>query len=571
MPMDVIRAGIGITKTIRNVTRLKEIVLVFAKHGLDEFITLGVTSKIPNFVLPKSKKAIREELQERPERDVGEILGMRLRQCFEELGPAFIKFGQLLSTRDDVIDSSFTDQMKLLRDKVRPIPLSEVRQEIERRLGKKIEEVFSELEEHPIGTASIGIVYRGTLLSGERVVLKVRRPGIEKIIDTDFSILNYIFVQAERVSEELRYLGISRVLKDFSVSLQSELNFNIEALNSKRLAKVIEQYDDSGIFYFPKVYEEYTSESLLLMEFMEGIPFTNSKEIANRLSELEPKFQEGIRVLLKGFLMDGFFHADLHGGNFFLRPNNQIGLIDFGLIGTLTPKSRKSLMALLFAIINFDFEKVVYEFLDVAEYEKIPDIDNLISDVRDALSPYVGLTLQQISFGALLKSTLYTLKSHLLFLPREWFIVFRALITLEGVGKSIGVDTDILSLVENDIRKIIQQSVSKEEIIEESLWAVKDVVTTSRSIPRHIKWFLRELSKNGYAIELKHNDLLQSSKNVQSGIIFFGYIFMSCTFLFCGLQFIDSNISDAASVSKLTWVFWFLALGAFFKAARSLK
>lgn len=571
MPMDVIRAGIGITKTIRNVTRLKEIVLVFAKHGLDEFITLGVTSKIPNFVLPKSKKAIREELQERPERDLGEILGMRLRQCFEELGPAFIKFGQLLSTRDDVIDSSFTDQMKLLRDKVRPIPLTEVRQEIERRLGKKIEEVFSELEEHPIGTASIGIVYRGTLLSGERVVLKVRRPGIEKVIDTDFSILNYIFVQAERVSEELRYLGISRVLKDFSVSLQSELNFNIEALNSKRLAKVIEQYDDSGIFYFPKVYEEYTSDSLLLMEFMEGIPFTNSDEIASRLSELEPKFQEGIRVLLKGFLRDGFFHADLHGGNFFLRPNNQIGLIDFGLIGTLTPKSRKSLMALLFAIINFDFEKVVYEFLDVAEYEKIPDIDNLISDVRDALSPYVGLTLQQISFGALLKSTLYTLKSHSLFLPREWFIVFRALITLEGVGKSIGVDTDILSLVEGDIRKIIQQSVSKEEIIEESLWAVKDVVTTSRSIPRHIKWFLRELSKNGYAIELKHNDLLQSSKNVQSGIIFFGYIFMSCTFLFCGLQFIDSNVLDVASISKLTWTFWFLALGSFFKATRSLK
>lgn len=569
--MDVIRASIGLTKTIRNVSRLKEIVLIFAKHGLDEFITLGVTSKIPNFVLPKSKKAIRDELKERPERDIGEILGMRLRQCFEELGPAFIKFGQLLATRDDVVDSSFTDQMKILRDKVKPIPLDEIRPEIEKRLGKKIEEVFQELSPEPIGTASIGIVYKGVLLSGEKVVMKVRRPGIEKLIDTDFSILNFIFQNAEKVSEELRAVGISRVLKDFSASLHTELNFNIEMVNAHRLASVLEQYDDTNVFYFPKFYEDYCSESLLVMEFMEGVPFTHSQEIQSRLHELDPKFQEGLRILLKGFLRDGFFHADMHGGNFFLRPNNQIGLIDFGLVGSLTPKSRKNLMALLYALISFDFEKVVYEFLDVAEYDKIPDIDKLINDVRDALSPFVGLTLQQISFASLLKSTLMTLKSHSLFLPREWFIVFRALMTLEGVGKSIGVDTDILALVENDIKKIIQQSVSKEELIEESLWAIKDVASASRAIPRHLKWYLKELSKNGYAIELRHNGLFESSRIIQNGIFFFGNVVIACTFILAGLHFVDQNIQSFYDIPKLTIVFWILAFMILVRSTRFTK
>lgn len=569
--MDVIRAGLGITRTIRNVNRLKEIVLIFAKHGLDEFITFGVTSKIPNFVLPKSKKAIKDELSEQPSRDWGEILGLRLRQCFEELGPAFIKFGQLLSTRDDVFDSAFTDQMKILRDKVKPIPLEEIRAEVERRLGNKIEDVFESIDPMPIGTASIGIVFKAVLKNGEKVVLKVRRPGIERVIDTDFSILSYIFVQGEKVSEELRSLGISRVLRDFSISIQNELNFNIEALNSKRLAKVLAQYDDNDLFHLPQIYDELSSEDLLVMELMDGIPFSNSTGIANRLSELEPKFQEALKILLKGFLRDGIFHADLHGGNFFLLPNNQIGLIDFGLLGSLTPKSRKNLMALLFALINFDFEKVVYEFLDVAEYEKIPDIEMLINDVRDSLSPFVGLTLQQISFSALLKSTMMTLKSHSLFLPREWFIVFRALITLEGVGKSIGVDTDILTLVEGDLKKIIQQSISKEEVIEESLWALKDVVSASRSIPRHLKWYMRELSKNGYAVELKHNNLEGLSTSIKSGLVFLGYSVLACTFTFSGVRFVGESVGTLSDIPKISWLFWFLAMAAFFRAMRSLR
>ena len=185
--MDLIKTGIGISKTIRNVSRLREIVLVFAKHGFDEFISLGITSKIPNFVLPRSKRGIKEELDLETEKDWPKVLGYRLRLCFEELGPAFIKFGQILSSREDLFDSSFIDEMKLLRDKVKSVPFSEVESQIEMSLGKPISKVFKSIDPTAIGTASIGVVFKGELLDGRQVVLKVKRPEIEKMMESKVS------------------------------------------------------------------------------------------------------------------------------------------------------------------------------------------------------------------------------------------------------------------------------------------------------------------------------------------------------------------------------------------------
>ena len=197
---------------------------------------------------------------------------------------------------------------------------------------------------------------------------------------------------------------------------------------------------------------------------------------------------------MKTFLKDGFFHADLHGGNFFLLENGTIGIIDFGLMGTLSKKGRKNFIAIIYSLITFNYENVVYEFLEVAQYDKIPDVDKLISDVKDALSPYVGLTVQQTDFSKVLKAVVSTLKTHEIFLPREWFIVFRALITLDGVGKSLGQDFDIYAMMEGDIKEIISSSLSKDELMEEGIWAAKDIISIARVVPRHIRWFLKDFS-----------------------------------------------------------------------------
>lgn len=557
--MDLIKAGIGLSKTIRNVGRLQEIVMVFARHGFDEFITKNTTNKIPNFVLPKSKKRIRDELANKSEKDWNQVLGFRLRKCFEELGPAFIKFGQLLSSRDDLFHVSFLDEMRMLRDKVKPVGFEEVRSHIESSIGGTVENVFSTFQKEAIGTASIGVVFRATLKNGLPVVVKVRRPGIEKEIETDFSILMFLSMQAERVSKELKYLGISRVVNDFSLTLHRELNFHVEALNCERLQRNIEKHDVEKLYYIPKVYKEYSSDSVLVMEELIGIPFSRNSEILSRRDEIIPKMEYGVRLFLKTFLKDGFFHADLHGGNFFYLNDGKIGLIDFGLMGNLSKSGRHHFIAIIYAILSYNYENLVYEFLDVAEYDTIPDTDSLIRDVREALSPFVGLTVKQTNFSDLLSVILTTLKKHQIYLPREWYIIFRALITLDGVGKQLGIDLNIFGILEGDIEEIIESTFSKDELLEETAWAARDLTSTLRLLPRHIKWFLRDFAKKGYAVEVKNTGYEKEFRSAIGAIIFLGYSLLASVFLYSGIMiFNNREISHWAQIPTGSWILWSL-------------
>ena len=570
--MDLIRAGRGLSKTIRNVGRLQEIVLVFARHGFDEFITNNVTAKIPNFVLPKSKKRITDELKEISEKDWNQVLGFRLRKCFEELGPAFIKFGQLLSSREDLFHPSFIEEMGMLRDKVKPVAFVEVLPLIERSLGKKLDKVFREVDPNAIGTASIGVVYRAVLLDGTPVVIKVRRPGIEKEIETDFSILMFLAHQAERVSAELRYLGISRVINDFALTLQRELNFNVEALNCERLKKNLEKHDDKKLYYIPKVFKEYTTEEVLVIEELLGVPFSNNEMISAKKDEITPKMEYGVQLFLKTFLKDGFFHADLHGGNFFYLNDGRVGIIDFGLMGSLSKNGRHHFIAIIYALLTYNYENLVYEFLDVAEYDTIPDIDSLVRDVREGLNPFVGLSVKQTNFSDLLNVVLNTLKKHQIFLPREWYIIFRALITLDGVGKSLGIDLNIFGILENDINEIIESTFNKEELMEEAAWAARDMTSSLRILPRHIRWFLRDFARKGYAFEVKNTGYEKEFSAFIGAIIFLSFSITASIFIFSGIFIIGSkDIRYWSDIPTLSWILWSFGLLLFSSGLGSLK
>lgn len=564
--MDLISAGRGISKTMRNVGRLQEIVRVFARHGFDEFITTAVTNKIPNFVLPKSQKKISDELRNKSEKDWNQVVGFRLRKCFEELGPAFIKFGQLLSSREDIFHQSFIDEMKMLRDQVKPVSLNEVLPTIEKSLGKKVGEVFKEINAEAVGTASIGVVYKATLLNGDSVVIKVRRPGIEKEIETDFSILLFLSHQAERVSKELRYFGVSRLVNDFAVTLQRELNFNLEAMNAERLKKNLEKHDDKKWFYIPSVYKEFSSEEILVMEEIKGIPFTQLNLIfKNRdRDDVVNRMEYGVQLFVKTFLKDGFFHADLHGGNFFLMEDGRIALIDFGLMGNLSKQGRHHFIAIVYALLTSNYENLVYEFLDVAEYDGIPDIEKLVRDVRESLSLYVGLSVKQTNFSELLMVVLTTIKKHQIYLPRDWYVVFRALITLDGVGKSIGIDLNIFGILEQDIEEIVQSTLNKDDMIEEAAWASRDITSAIRIFPRHFRWFMRDFARKGYAVEIKNSGYEKELENVTSSISFLAFSIIAGILVFSGVFLLaGKEVHTWSNIPTLTWILWSVGLVLF--------
>jgi ubiquinone biosynthesis protein len=559
--MDLIRASKGLTKTIRNVGRLQEIVRVFARHGFDEFITSNVTNMIPNFALPKSKKRITEELQNKSEKDWNHVLGYRLRKCFEELGPAFIKFGQLLSTREDIFHPSFIEEMKMLRDQVKPVELNEVLPIIEKSLGKKINEVFTTIDSKAIGTASIGVVYQATLIDGTPVVIKVRRPGIEKEIETDFSILMFLASQVERVSVDLKYLGISRLVNDFAMTLQRELNFNVEALNAERLKKNLEKHDVNKLFHIPVVYKEFSSEEVLVMERLVGTPFSKIETIKSKTEELIPKMEYGIELFFKTFLQDGFFHADLHGGNFFYLDDGRIGIIDFGLMGSLSKNGRYHFIAIIYAIISYNYENVVYEFLDVAEFEGVPDVDALVRDVRDGLNPYIGLSVRQTNFSELLSVVINTLKKHRIYLPREWYIIFRALITLDGVGKNLGMDFNVFGVLEKSVGEILETTLNKDEILEEAAWGLRDMTSTLRIFPRHFRWFVRDFAKKGYAFDVRNSGYERELNQLGGSLAFIGFAITASVFVFSGVFLLNGiDIKSWADIPTMTWILWSVGL-----------
>lgn len=559
--MDIIKTGLGISKTIKNVSRFREILTVLSRHGFSELIVKsGLDKVIPGFVLPARVSELKRE--DLSSDEWWQIFGEQLRRSFEELGPSFIKLGQLLSTREDILDPALIRELKLLQNQVKGIPFETAKEVIEENLGKKLSEVFLDIDEKPIGTASIGVVYQARLHDGRKVVVKVRRPNIRKLILTDFEILIFIVQQLERVSSEIRFLGLSKMISEFFKSTQTELNFMIEAQNCERLKKNLEVIDKDGYLVVPKVYREYTTQEVLVLEFLDGKPFNQFHSIAEIGEDMVHKLEKSVQLFTHTLLADGFFHADLHGGNFFVLKDRRIGIIDFGLMGTLSKKNRANLIAILYAVITYNFDNLVYEFLDVAEYESVPDHEELIRDIKDSISPYIGLSVKETNMTELVRNLIRTLSKHELYLPREWFIIFRALMTLDGVGKSIGYDINIFQVLEKDLPGLVKEMLSQKNAQEELMWVAKDVVSSLRIVPKHLKWFLKESSKNNYSLELRVRDLDRLSKGINRSFYALGLSLMASVFVFCGALFVRNvNVVSLNDIPLLSWIFW--AIGGY--------
>ena len=238
-------------------------------------------------------------------------------------------------------------------------------------------------------------------------------------------------------------------------------------------------------------------------------------------------------------------------------------------MGTLSKRSRQNFIAIIYALVNYNFENLIYEFLDVADYGNIPDVDGLIQDVKAGLGPFVGLTAQQTDFSLVLQIVLKTLREHDLYLPRDWFVVFRALMTLDGTGRSLGIDIDVYSVLAEDIGELIEKALSKEDLMEEAIWTGRDFLTSMRILPRHLKWFFKEWSKRSYGIEIIHKGHETPILQLTLAIQFIGYIFLSDIFTLSGVLLVeDLSVLLYSSVPVICWVFWALGVAAFLQGLR---
>ena len=370
-----IRDITGIGRTYRNLNRFRQILTVLLKYGFGDLLEL---LKLDQYVeaglkIISRNQPIRVEKLTRPE---------GLRMALEELGPTYIKLGQILSTRPDLIPVDFLSELSKLQDKVPPFPFTAVRKIIESELKFPLEKIFTHFEEQPLASASIGQVHKARLQDGKEAAVKVQRPGIERVIEVDLEIMMYLAKLMERHIEELALHRPVKIVEEFARTLEEELDYRMEASNMERMAL---NFLDDPATYIPAVYRDYSTMRVLTAEFVDGIKVSDLQQLDAAGLNRKLITDRGAEILLQQIFDLGFFQADPHPGNIFVLPDNVICLIDFGMVGSVDRRTRESFVELIDAVVRKDGYRTSQIFLEIVDREEEPDLRLLERDIADLL------------------------------------------------------------------------------------------------------------------------------------------------------------------------------------------
>lgn len=476
---------------MRDLPRLQEITTVFIRHGLGDTVRrIGIANVLERAgqILHWTEGAASLRLEP----------AERMRLAFEELGPTFIKLGQVLATRVDLLPPRWIAEFEKLHSEVPPVPFEELLPALEGALGRSPFELFSDLETIAHGSASIAQVHRARLADGAPVVLKVRRPGIRAKIDADLRILGHIAELIESEIPDARRYRPVEIAAEFARSLERELDFTMEARNVERFIK---NFAGDPYIVIPKVYPQWTSEALLVQEHVQGIPGTDHAAV--EASGLDKKLlvARGAECVLKMILIDGFFHADPHPGNVFYLPGNRIVMIDYGMVGRLSAVRRRQVVDLLAGIARLEEEPMLEVLIDWAGDAHV-DEAKLIADVNELVFDYETMPLKDIRIGTLLRQFAAIVRQHSIVLPSDLTLMFKAIITLEGLGRQYDPEFHITEHLTPWLRRALRQRYYPEEIIKRGRGAVTEFLGVMGSVPRDLARLLREARRGKAKVDL---------------------------------------------------------------------
>ena len=471
-----IRDITGIGRTYRNLNRFRQILTVLLKYGfgdLLELLKLDQTVEAGLQMISK-KQPVRVEKLTRPE-------GFRM--ALEELGPTYIKLGQILSTRPDLIPVDFLSELTKLQDKVPPFSFIAVRKIIESELKFPLETIFAQFEEQPLASASIGQVHKARLKDGKEAAVKVQRPGIERVIEVDLEIMMYLARLMERHIEELAVHRPVKIVEEFARTLEGELDYRLEASNMERMAL---NFFDDPTTYIPTVYRDYSTMRVLTAEFVEGIKVSDLQRLDAAGLDRKQITERGADILLQQIFDHGFFQADPHPGNIFVLPENIICLIDFGMVGSVDRRTRERFVELIDAIVRKDAYRTSQVFLEIVDREEEPDPRMLERDIADLLSRHLYRPLQDIRVGKLLQQLLETAARHRLRIPPDLFLMMKALTTVEGVACMLDPDFDIFHKAEPFIRRILLGRFTPQRISGDMIQLASDLMKFAQQFPKDL-------------------------------------------------------------------------------------
>lgn len=531
--MSLLSAPRQVSRTFKNIGRIKQISSVFAKYGFQELMgKLGFSRFIP-------------EKYQRSETEIKFTAPERLRMAFEELGPTFIKLGQLLSSRSDLLPPEYVRELSKLQDQVSPLPFLVIKNSVERELNASLAELFSSFTETPLASASIGQVHTAVLKTGENVVVKVQRPGIDTLIKTDVSVLTGLAASVEKYFPETRVLAPQVFVEEFFQAMSLELDFILEANNILKSRANLKELPE---VYVPEVHLQLCTPRVLVIEKLSGTKLDSIPELEAGGFDRKSLAETTARAFLKTALEDGFFHGDLHPGNLFALPaegelGNRVGMIDFGIMGYLTPRARESLLRIFVALSEEDFETICLEFAELGSSRGKTDFDSFQRAVHATVAPYLGLPLSTLNVGKVLIDATAVAARHDIRIPREWMLIFKALYTLEGTCRKLDPAFNPLPLLESYVAPLLKPNYDWNQLSKGMLLGSRDVQQMAQMLPRQLHWFMKRLAANGYALEIKNAeaelDRAQSEKNFRllaHALVFVGCLVVGATCFYLSFQ-----------------------------------
>ncbi|NUN11734.1 AarF/ABC1/UbiB kinase family protein [Candidatus Micrarchaeota archaeon] len=515
--------------------RLRQIYHVLSKYGFIEVVDWLQEGKVKKFVSDlfpqKTKKP----------------LGERIRCALEELGPTFIKFGQILSTRGDLFPPEVIVELEKLQDAVPPFSFDEVKQILQEEFkGKK---VFKKIDEKPLAAASIGQVHKAVLLNGDVVAVKIQRPGIKDLVEEDVQILFDIANFLESNFQEVKYYQPVDFVQQFAFTIRKEMDYLHEMRNAQKFARNFEKEETVRI---PKTYPDFTTKRVLVLEFLEGKKITDCAKLS--IEKRKKIVERGANAVMKQVLQHGFFQADPHAGNLLVLKNDVIGIVDFGMVGYLDESMREQLSDFFVSLITKDTQKLVDYF--ISNGMTPPDLDEAAFkiDLDELIDQYYGFSLKEMHLAEIVEDVFTVSRKHKIRMQPRLLLLFRLIVTLEGVGRKIYPQFNTIPVAKPYIEKILREKNSPSRLLKKSLNQAHSFSEAVARFPMQVSGLMSRAQKGELEIKVDHHGLDESVFRVDRAINKISLALMT-TGLFLGSSIL-AQLEIPPLVLGLSWLAW---------------
>lgn len=464
---------------VHELGRAREITGIVVKYGLSEWVTSSGLGKL----LVSKKRLARIEQYNQWE---------RVRMAVEELGPTFIKFGQILADRPDIVPEELREQLKLLQDKAQPMPDDQAIREIEKELGRPVGEIFREFDTKRLASASIAQTYRAVLLNGDEVCVKIKRPGIDKKIGLDLNLMNFFANRFQRNNPEMEAINLAGAVKEFGKTIKKELDFHNEAANIIRFSHCFKDDPDIRV---PRVYSQYTTRRILVEEFIRGTKVSDLETLLRSGNDPGALSRKAMRLVFDQIFRHGFFHADPHPGNIFILDGEVISFIDFGMMGSLRPEHLQFLGKYVLGYIDRDPHAMAEALLLVSGKRNFSRFNDLEFQIGDMLAHYKHLSIDEMDFGRVMNESVDILVHNGLRIPPGIYLLVKALMAIERVAVILNPGIDFASEMQPYAVELIAQQYNPKRIAKEVFDSLKEYYKLLKELPAELNEIIYKIKE----------------------------------------------------------------------------